>query len=388
MSPIPALTPALHWIDTPDALEQACQALSGAQYLALDTEFIRESSFHPVPALVQLSAGDEVYLIDPQALAPNAALMQLLGPNGPLKLLHACGEDLEVLSHWAGAPVAPLIDTQLAQALLSEDAAMSYQRLVERWTGDVLAKDETRSDWLERPLSDAQCRYAALDVAYLPIIWPRQREALMELGRLEWLETDCAALIAQAGRDPVEDSEWYRRNRQLWRLNPRASATYQQLTVWREAEVRERNMPRNWLVSDKILFAIAEAQPRNRYELASVEGVKPAMVKREGDVLLAIVRSTADLTSQQLPNPLPSPLTGPFKRRLKALKQVVSDKAQRLGIAAEILARRRQLEELVIADMKRLPLPLPSGWRGELLNDAFKHALGDSKADRHAVGGG
>nr|WP_298412520.1 ribonuclease D [uncultured Halomonas sp.] len=385
MSLTPALTPALHWIDTPDALEQACRALAEARFLALDTEFIRESSFHPVPALIQLSAGDDVYLIDPQALAPDAALLQLLGPEGPLKLLHACGEDLEVLSHWAGAPVAPLIDTQLAQALLSEDAALSYQRLVERWTGNVLAKDETRSDWLERPLSEAQCRYAALDVAYLPIIWPRQREELMKLGRLEWLEADCATLVAQAGRDPADDNEWYRRNRQLWRLDSRASATYQQLTLWREAEVRERNMPRNWLVSDKVLFAIADAQPRNRYELASVEGVKPAMVKREGDMLLSIVRNAADLSPQQLPEPLPSPLTGPFKRRLKALKQVVSDKAQQLGIAAEILARRRQLEELVIADMKRLPLPLPSGWRGELLNDSFKHALCDSQADRHAV---
>lgn len=380
-----SLTPALHWIDTPAALEQACRALSDARYLALDTEFIRESSFHPVPALIQLSAGDEVYLIDPQALTPNAALTQLLGPEGPLKLLHACGEDLEVLSSWVGAPVAPLIDTQLAQGLLGEDVSMSYQRLVERWTGDVVPKDETRSDWLERPLSEAQCRYAALDVAYLPIIWPRQHEALIELGRLQWLEDDCAALVAQAGRNPADDNEWYRRNRQLWRLDPRATATYQQLTVWREGEVRERNMPRNWLVSDKVLFAIADAQPRNRYELASVEGVKPAMVKREGDAMLSIVRDTSELTPQQLPDSLPSPLTGPFKKRLKALKQVVSDKAQQLGIATEILARRRGLEELVIADMKQLPLPLPSGWRGDLLNDGFEHALCDDHADSNAV---
>ncbi|MGC3874279.1 ribonuclease D [Halomonas sp. GXIMD04776] len=376
------LNPALHWIDTPAALEWMCHALMDAQYLAVDTEFIRESSFHPVPALIQLSAGSDVYLIDPQALIPNATLIRLLGPRGPLKLLHACGEDLEVLSNWTGVPLAPLIDTQLAQALLGEDPAMSYQRLVERWTGDVVAKDETRSDWLERPLSDAQRRYAALDVAYLPIIWPQQRKALIELGRLEWLEADCAALVVQAGRNPAGDNEWYRRNRQLWRLNPRAVATYQCLTAWREAEVRERNMPRNWLVSDKVLFAIADAQPRNRYELAAVEGVKPTMVKREGDALLSMVRKAAELSPEQLPEILPSPLTGPFKRRLKGLKQVVSDEAQRLGVAPEMLARRRQLEELVIADMKQLPLPLPSGWRGNLLNEGFQQALHDSEALR------
>ncbi|SHF05836.1 ribonuclease D [Modicisalibacter ilicicola DSM 19980] len=375
------LDPTIHWIDTPAALDSMCQTLSEARYLAVDTEFIRESSFHPIPALVQLTRGDDVYLVDPQALVPGPALRALLGPDGPLKLLHACSEDLEVLANWMGGPVAPLIDTQLAQALLGEDPAMGYQRLVEHWTGDVLPKDETRSDWLERPLSDAQCRYAALDVAYLPLIWPKQRQELERLGRLGWLEADCAALVDQAGRSSEGDGSWYRRNRQLWRLDPRATAAYQRLTTWREAEVRERNMPRNWLVSDKVLFAIADALPCNRYELASVEGVKPTLIKREGDALLSVVRGAADLEAEELPDPLPSPLSGPFKRRFKALKQAVNGMAQHLGVAPEVLARRRHLEELIAADLNQVPLPLPSGWRGELLAEAFERALNESESE-------
>lgn len=379
------LDPEIHWIDTPDALENVCAELATAEQLAVDTEFIRESSFHPVPALVQLSAGAHVYLIDPQALEATASLRQLLGAEGPTKLLHASSEDLEVLANWSGVVVQPLFDTQLAQALLGENPAMGYQRLVEHWTGDVLPKDETRSDWLERPLSEAQCRYAALDVAYLPAIWAAQRRELEALGRLEWLEADCTALVAQAGRSAENDGEWYRRHRQLWRLDPRAIAAYQRLTVWRENEVRIRNMPRNWLVSDKVLFAVAEALPSNRYELASIEGVKPMLVKREGDALLAIVREVVHLEPEELPAALPSPMSGPFKRRLKALKRRVNEAAESLKVAPELLARRRDLEELVVADLEQLPLPLPEGWRGELLAGEFEQALNDvvTEAERN-----
>lgn len=375
------LEPTIHWIDTAAALDEACGRLTDAETLAVDTEFIRESSFHPIPALLQLSAGEEVYLVDPQALSAMPALCRLLGPEGPPKLLHASGEDLEVIANWTGVVVEPLIDTQLAQALLGEDPAMGYQRLVEHWIGDVLPKDETRSDWLVRPLSAAQTLYAALDVAYLPRIWAAQRQALETLGRLAWLGADCAALVAQAGRSADSDNEWYRRHRQLWRLDTRSIAAYQRLTVWRENEVRSRNMPRNWLVSDKVLFAIAEAMPTNRYELAAVEGVKPALIKREGDALLAIVREAAHLADELLPVALPSPLSGPFKRRFKALKRRVNDAAERLGVAPELLARRRDLEGLVVADLERRPLPLPEGWRGELLAEDLERTLGQIDAE-------
>lgn len=374
------LDPTTHWIDTDDALDAACAKLSDVETLALDTEFFRESTFHPVPALLQLSAGEDVYLIDPQALAATPALQRLLGEEGPLKLLHASSEDIEVISNWAGVVVQPLIDTQLAQGLLGDVPSMGYQRLVEHWTGDVLPKDETRSDWLVRPLSAAQARYAALDVIYLPRIWVSQRQALEKLGRLAWLEQDCAALVAQAGRNTDSDSEWYRRHRQLWRLAARSMAAYQRLTVWREAEVRSRNMPRNWLVGDNVLFAIADAMPVNRYELAAVEGVNPPLIKREGDALLTIVRETAHLADDTLPSVLPSPMSGPFKRRLKALKGQANNAAERLGVAPELLARRRDLEALVVADLDGQPLPLPEGWRGELLAEDFQRVLSEIDA--------
>lgn len=368
------LTPDIRWIDTPEALDAACAEVAQAEVIALDTEFFREKTFHPVPALIQFSAGGPAWLVDPLAVDCTEAFRCLLG-EGPLKLLHASSEDLEVLAHWADMAVAPLVDTQVAQALLGEDPAMGYQRLVQHWTGEVLPKDETRSDWLKRPLSDAQCLYAALDVVFLLKVWERQREALDRLDRRGWLEADCRELLAQALRSEETDGQWYRRHRQLWRLSPRQIEAYRLLTTWREGEARRRNLPRGWLVNDRVLFGIAERMPESRYQLAEVEDIKPSLIKRDGDTLMELVKQARQCEAESLPPALPSPMAGEYKRRMKALKRVVHEHAERLGVAPEVLMRRRDLEALVAADLADEPLPLPEGWRGECLAAPLLQAL-------------
>ncbi|MFG6175821.1 ribonuclease D [Halomonas sp. THAF12] len=371
-----SLTPEIRWIDTPEALDAACAEVAGADVLALDTEFFRERTFHPVPALIQFCAGGPAFLVDPLEVECTASFRRLLS-EGPLKLLHASSEDLEVFAHWAGAPVAPLVDTQIAQALLGEVPSMGYQKLVEHWVGETLPKDETRSNWLERPLSEAQKSYAALDVVYLLDVWTGQRESLERHGRLAWLEEDCAALVDQATRSDEADGQWYLRQRNLWRLGPRQIEAYRRMTIWREGEVRRRDLPRSWLVSDKLLFAIAERLPENRYELASVDGIKPPLVKREGDALLALVKEARHADEADLaPAPL-SPLSPAFKRCLKAMKKVVGAEAESLGVAPEVLMRRRDLEALASARLRGRPLPLPVGWRGERLAATLERTLNE-----------
>ncbi|MFW3616239.1 ribonuclease D [Billgrantia antri] len=374
------LTPEIRWIDTPEALDAACAEVAQAEVIALDTEFFREKTFHPVPALIQFSVGGPAWLIDPLVVECTDAFRRLLS-QGPLKLLHASSEDLEVLAHWAGATVAPLVDTQIAQALLGEDPAMGYQRLVQHWTGETLPKDETRSDWLQRPLSEAQCLYAALDVVFLLKVWERQREALERQGRREWLEADCRDLLAQALRSTEADGQWYRRHRQLWRLAPRQVEAYRLLTTWREGEARRRNLPRGWLVSDRVLYGIAERMPDNRYQLAEVDDIKPSQIKRDGDTLLALVKQARQCEIDALPPALPSPLGTDYKRRMKALKRVVNEYAERLGVAPEVLMRRRDLEAMIAADLAAEPLPLPEGWRGECLAAPLARALDEVKAE-------
>ena len=367
-------SPVYQWIDSPEALDAACESVAGADVIALDTEFFRENTFFPVPALIQFAAGDLAYLIDPLATPCTSAFRQLLQSRA-IKLLHACSEDLEVLQHWAGVLPTPLIDTQVAQGLLGETPSMGYQKLVEFWMGETLPKEETRSNWLERPLTPSQRDYAALDVIYLLKVWTLQAERLSDLGRCEWLIQECAGLIEQAGRSVEADGHWFARQRQLWRLNPRQLEAYRLMTIWREGETRRRNLPRNWLISDKLLFAAAEAMPKNRYELSEVEGFKPALIKKEGDTLLALIKQAQHADEGILPVCWPDPMQPAFKRRFKALKHVVTEKAGELGIASEVLMRRRDIEELVMQDMADKPLTLPEGWRGDCLADGFIQAL-------------
>lgn len=371
-----SLAPSLYqWIDSADALDAACEQVAGASVIALDTEFFRENTFFPVPALIQFTTGDMAYLVDPLSTPCTAAFRDLLQKNSAIKLLHACSEDLEVFQHWAGVLPVPLIDTQVAQAFLGETPGMGYQKLVEHWMGETLPKEETRSNWLERPLTPSQCEYAALDVIYLLKVWRLQAEKLGQLGRREWLDDECASLIEQAGRSVESDGQWYTRQRQLWRLDPRQLEAYRLMTIWREGETRRRDLPRNWLVSDKLLFAVAEKMPKNRYELAEIEGVKPPLVKKEGDTLLSLVKQAQHCPEGDLPARWPDPMHPVFKRRFKALKKVVTEKAAELQIAPEMLLRRRDIEALVMQRLANQPLTTPGGWRDAYLTQEIHQAL-------------
>ncbi|MFB9865725.1 ribonuclease D [Vreelandella sulfidaeris] len=369
-----SLTPSFQWLDTPKALDTACEQVADADVIALDTEFFRENTFFPVPALIQFTAGEQAYLIDPVAIACTDKFRALL-QNSAIKLLHACSEDLEVFQYWAGVLPTPLIDTQVVQGLLGENPSMGYQKIVEFWVGETLPKDETRSNWLVRPLTPAQCHYAALDVIYLLKVWALQAEKLAMLGRRAWVDAECTSLIEQAGRSAENDQQWYTRHRQLWRLAPRQLEAYRLMTIWREGETRRRDLPRNWLVSDKLLFAVAEKMPRNRFELAEVEGIKPVLIKKEGDALLALVKQAQHCDEAALPMRWPDPMHPAFKSRFKALKKVVTTKANDLGVAPEMLMRRRDIEAVVMDVLASQPVSLPVGWRGECLNAGLIQAL-------------
>ncbi|RKQ96390.1 ribonuclease D [Kushneria sinocarnis] len=367
---------AWHFIDTPEQLDEACQALKRHGVLAVDTEFMRETTFYPIPALIQLGNEEVVYLIDPTVVSPTPALRALLGGEGPLKLLHACGEDLEVLVRWLGMLPRPLVDTQLAHALQGGEPTLGYQRLVAHWCDVALPKEETRSDWLIRPLSERQCHYAVQDVAWLPAVWARLEETLSRQGRLKWLHADCERLVEAA--DTVrDDMQWYRRHRNAWRLGQRQLAALQRLCAWREHTARERNVPRNRLCSDALLFMVAEAMPRNRHELSLIDEMRPSLIKREGDALLGAVRQARELDESALPEPLPSPISADWKKRMKALRRVVQAHAEQLALAPELLARRRELERWVAADMAGHAVadPDPGDWRGHLLNHELRAAL-------------
>ena len=189
----------IHWIRDNDSLGQFCAQWQQLPFVALDTEFMRVDTFYPIAGLLQIGDGERAFLIDPLTIDNWQPLAQLLENPAVVKVLHACSEDLEVLLRLTGSLPAPLFDTQLAAAYLNLGFSMGYSRLVSEVLGIDLPKGETRSDWLQRPLSETQISYAAEDAVHLAELFVRLRPKLSD-DKYAWVLEDGAELVANLRR--------------------------------------------------------------------------------------------------------------------------------------------------------------------------------------------
>ncbi|GAB3313904.1 ribonuclease D [Haliea atlantica] len=362
------------WIDSSAALQQVLDDHADCAVVAMDTEFMRRDTFYPQVALVQLCFDSQAFLVDPLALADTASLKTLLSRPDVVKVFHSVSEDLEVFDRWLGVLPEPLFDTQRAAALLGEDFGIGYSGLVERLCGESLAKGETRSDWLQRPLTASQCDYAAQDVTWLMAVWRVLDARAREQGRLEW--------VLQEGRDTLasfRDSQAHpvQRIKSAWKLNRRQLALLMRICEWREAEARRRDKPRGWIVDDAACLAIAQAQPPNAETLGRVEALNPAARRRYGEVFQGLVEEVAGLQEAALPQRLPAPLNAEERKRLKRLKQRGQALAEGLGVAPALALAGRDYELLLRESGGTSVAPPPSwgGWRETQLIGPLRQLL-------------
>ena len=234
------------YLSTKNELEQFCQQASAAKVIAVDTEFLRERTYFPKLCLVQVAAGDNIAAIDPILIDDLTPLAELFEDPSVTKVLHACGQDLEVLLDGMGATCAPVFDTQLAAAFLGLRQQVSYASLVESYCGVRLPKAESLTDWSRRPLDPEQLTYAEDDVRYLPGIYDRMMAELIERDRLSWVAPEMEALCdpARIKRDPREA---YRRLRRAGSLTRRQLAVAREACAWREETAARRDLPRKWV---------------------------------------------------------------------------------------------------------------------------------------------
>lgn len=332
--------------------------------LALDTEFVRETTFYPIPGLVQIGDGEREYLVDPLSVDDWSPLRELFA--APVaKVLHSCGEDLELCNRLLDAVPTPLFDTQIGAALAGLGFSLSYQALVQTCLGIAVEKEHTRSDWVARPLSAAQRHYAALDVAYLPELYRQLAERLSALGRFEWWREEGERLAA-ASREPADPQAYYLKLGAGWRLRGAQLVALQRLCVWREAEARGRNVPRGRILKDAQCIELARCLPRNAAALAAVPELAPQQVRREGNTLLAIVEAARDTPPELWPRPVPAPLPRERAGSLQRLRQLAAARAAELNVPAELLARKRDCESVLRSG--ELPEGL-TGWRRAVIGD-------------------
>lgn len=360
-------------IETADALQLAAAQMQTATVLALDTEFVRTDTFYPQLGLVQLAIEGHSWLVDPLAMSQRDLdpLVAVLENPRISKVIHSCSEDLEVLRYALCCVPTPIFDTQIAAAFVGMGFSRSYSALVQTLTGVELDKHQTRSDWLRRPLSTAQKRYAAEDVVYLLAVHQALQNQLQSQHRAAWFEEDMRGLLNTARTETADDC-YYRKVKGAWKLSQRSLGMLQLTCAWREREARLKNRPRGRIINDKALLQIALAGPEQPQQLAEQCALPPRVVRSYGEQLLALVSEARGVPVEALPAPLPKPVPRQYGGVLKSCREFVQQRATAMDIAPEMLARKADLEYLVRSLARadgRLSASLSLGWRKSVIGD-------------------
>ncbi len=358
--------PRHQWIDSNARLADAAERWNGV--IGLDTEFQRTDTFYPIPGLYQLVADTEIWLIDPLAIDDWRPLMRALEDPATVKIMHSCSEDLELIAHHLSVRPANLFDTQIAYAFVSEQLSISYANLVKALLGLLLEKHQVRSDWLRRPLSDAQISYACEDVASLPAVHRLLSGELEAKGRWNWFREDMA--LREAG-PTIDPDRYYMGVKGAWRLNGTQLGALKALCAWRERQAMTEDRPRNRVVWDEHLLQFARPA---KLTMALIEARLPRrLARRYGEALIDV---HGDGRASPVEAALPRPLSGSQGALLKQLRAVGLDRAADLGMAPELLARRRDLEACLRHYALTGELSATyQGWRGALVGTEFAAIL-------------
>ncbi|KAF1015803.1 MAG: Ribonuclease D [Stenotrophomonas maltophilia] len=341
------------WITTPDELHARYQ--QRPTRIGLDTEFIRERTYWPQLALVQMAVNGEILLIDPLIPGMTEALKPWLSDTGITKVMHSASEDLVAFKSACGVMLRPLFDTQIGAALAGIGAGMGYQRLVAEITGVTLAKGETRSDWMRRPLSEAQLQYAADDVEHLFALHDAITARLEQLGRLQWLQDDGERLLASVANDEERWPHLGMRAAQL--LDTPAQHRLLRLLRWRDVQARSSDRPRSWILDNELAATLARTPPADEAALAKLfEQFPKAPRKLTGAVWQALTTPLGD----EADAPLALQASDANKQALKKLQDAVAQRSRELELADGVLASRKHLEAYL--ESRQWPAAL-TGWR-------------------------
>jgi ribonuclease D len=353
------------------ALAGFCNRQKGAEFVAVDTEFMRERTYWPILCLVQVAGSEESVAIDP--LAPGldlAPLLDLMADPSVLKVFHAARQDLEIFYQLSNRVPHPVFDTQIAAMVCGFGDAVSYETLVRRLAGTGLDKASRFTDWAQRPLTERQVRYALADVVHLRTVYERLQQILGKNGRASWFAEEMENLVDPAiyRTDPAEA---WRRFRLRGPADRRLLGVLKAVAAWREAAAQQRDLPRGRIMKDEAVLEIAAHAPKTIEQLARTRSLPRGVA--EGKLGQEILDAVAEGVKDPNPPPAvpgraePPPGIGPLIELLRVLlKQRVEDSQ----VAQKLIATSDDLEAIAADD--NAPVPALSGWRRELFgNDAL-----------------
>ena len=362
------------FISTTDELEQFCAQVRERKVMGIDTEFMRERTYHPMLCLIQVSYADVVAAIDPTDDLDLTPLVEVLEDGRITKVMHGCDQDLEVLYDSLGAQVSATFDTQLAAAFLGHRMQMGLGSVVEHYCGVHLDKADGLTDWSRRPLDAEQLRYALDDVRYLPSIYETMMAELVQKDRLGWFMPEMEK-ISDPGRFKRDARLAYLRLKRAGSLTRKQLAVAREICAWREDLAERRDQPRKWVLSDEVVVEISRRAPSRVDRLRRIRGTE-SIPDREARRLILAIEAGTRCPPQDYPKirhrARPSAQTDSVADLMYALVRLLSE---RCGVAIPLIATRDDLYDFMAQETS---CPLREGWRYEV---AGRHLEGLLKGE-------
>jgi len=372
------------WIKEQSQLTPVIEALKSCGRVALDTEFIKRDTYYPRLALVQINVGEHIYLLDAPQLQLQDVWQALSAVD--VAIWHACGEDLGIFYLLSDCPpLTNIFDTQIALSYLTGQLQMGYQQALDDQLDMHIDKEQSQSDWLRRPLSDEQEQYAIDDVRFLPALYLSLEYELKKQGLYEYVWADCQ-LYAQELYDSqqVADEDMYLTMAD-YRYDTQQMAILQAVASWREQLARATNQPRTFVIKKQAVREIITEKPKSMRELAHKTTMHRSMLRLYGEELLKEIKQAQQLAPAERPPRLPAPYRSKNKALSKAVQHATQIQAEKIGIPANVLMRKKWLHQLyeVIAydkDLADLPEGL-QGWRHEWVMQTLIPVIEEHKAE-------
>jgi len=349
-----------------ESLEQLCERLARSDFVAVDTEFMRENTYWPDVCLIQVANGEEAAAIDPKAdgIVLTPLLNLLVNNEHVLKVFHAGGQDIEIVFNLTGGTPHPLFDTQIAAMALGLGEQVGYSNLVESMLGRTLDKGARFTDWARRPLDRRQIDYAIGDVTHLAELFPKMLERLRRTGRGEWLDQEMERISDPANyvNDPAQ--AW--KKVKIQSRKPDVLGRLKALAAWRELEARSKNLPRGRIMKDETLADIALHPPQDQESLGNVRGLSAAWKNNDiGARMMEALANADPLGAAELPTreERASGLGREGALVADLLKLLLKIRARESNVAPRLVARSEELE--LLAAGRREGLSILQGWRYE-----------------------
>ena len=360
--------PASDVVTTSDGVAALAARFADAEFLAIDTEFMREQTYYAQLCLIQISDGSHAAAIDP--LAPGielSPLWDLLGNERITKVFHAAHQDLEIFFKEMGKLPLPLFDSQIAAMVLGHGDQVGYDRLVRSLLNHEIDKSSRFTDWSRRPLSARQISYALDDVIYLAEMYPKLLAQLESKGRADWLVDENAKMTDPATYHTEPELAWKRIK--VRNMKPVQLRRMMHLAAWRETEAQRRDLPRNRILRDETILDLAGTNPSSTDEFGKIRNFPGGSNGKLAAPVLAILRDVAAMPDSTLPEAIaegrkPKPPAAVMELLRVLLKHITDAE----GIAPRLVASADELEALALDD--GAPIRAQTGWRHDVFGAA------------------